>query len=74
VAEIVEYHVVTLLGQQDASLWQFHPKAAADQQNHRRALLVLYPSRTLVTRGMNAPFDLKVVSVPGIIDGREMPQ
>ena len=70
----MEYHVITLLGQQDASLWQFHSKAAADQQNHRRALLVRHPSPTFVTRGVNAPFDLKVVSVPGIIDWREMPK
>ena len=74
VAKAVEHHIVALLGQHHAAPWQVHPEPAADQQKQGRALLTRHPLPTLVTLGMDGPFDLNTITVPGIIGGFEMPK
>jgi hypothetical protein len=54
-----------LLCQNHAALGQVHPEPAAEQQKQGRALLARHPLRTLVTLGMDRPFDLNIITVPG---------
>lgn len=70
----MEYHVVALLGQEHPASWQFHPEPAADQQKQGRALLARDPLRALVALGVDGPFDLNIVAVPGISGRLEMPE
>jgi hypothetical protein len=70
----VEHHVVTLLREQHAAARQLDPEPAADQDERRRTLLLGDPLRAPVVAGVDGPFDLDVVAVPGVAGGLEMPE
>jgi len=74
VADAMEYHVAALLGQEHAVFWQLYPEPAADQQRQGGAFLASDPLLALVALGMDGPFDLDIITVPGITGGLEMPK
>jgi hypothetical protein len=73
VADTVEHHVVSLLGQHDALAGQLDFEPAADHDDGSGSLLIGYPLLAPFSGLVDCPPDLYITALPGISGRHEVP-